>query len=82
MAKKKKVDIGRPPTPAEVVAAREAAGLTQTAAAAKIYTTLRTWQAWEAHTKRKMHPAIYELFLIKTGQTERLSAWVQGKAMP
>ena len=67
----------RNPTPAEVIAAREAAGLTQTEAARKVYSTLRAWQRWETedpNDSRRMHPAIFELFLIKTGQTDRLAA--------
>lgn len=62
----------RNPTPAEVRAAREAAGLTQAQAAALVYANLRAWQRWEAdeqttETARRMHPAIWELFRIKTG---------------
>lgn len=56
------------PTPAEVIAAREASGLTQPAAAAVIYSTLRTWQDWESGARR-CHPAFLELFRIKTKQT-------------
>ena len=52
------------PTPASIRAARAAAGLTQTQAAALIYCTLRGWQDWEAG-KRAMHPAFFELFLLK-----------------
>lgn len=53
------------PSPAEIRAAREAAGLTQTQAAALIYCTLRGWQNWEGGL-RPMHPAFFELFLHKT----------------
>ena len=53
------------PAPAEILAAREAAGLTQTEAAAVIYSTLRTWQDWEAGARR-MHPGLFELFQLKT----------------
>lgn len=59
------------PTPAEIRAAREAAGLTQTQAAQVIYSTLRAWQNWEnddATDGRRMHPAAFELFMLKTGQ--------------
>ncbi|OGS91741.1 MAG: hypothetical protein A2061_01140 [Gallionellales bacterium GWA2_59_43] len=60
------------PTPSEVRAAREAAGLTQTAAAALVFTTCRTWQQWEAEEgtagHRRMHPAFWELFRIKLPQ--------------
>lgn len=59
---------GANPKPAEIKAAREDAGLTQTAAAELVYSTLRTWQDWEAEgdTNRRMHPAIWELWQIKT----------------
>ena len=36
--------------------------LTQSAAAALIGKSLRTWQAWESG-ERKMHPAFYVMFL-------------------
>jgi len=52
------------PLPEQVRAAREGAGLTQTAAAALIFSTLRTWQDWEAG-KARMHPGLWELFRIK-----------------
>lgn len=61
--------LGRTPKPEEVRAAREAAGLSQTAAAALIHATLRTWQNWEADESdpnhRRMHPGLWELFLLK-----------------
>ena len=44
---------------------REAAGLSQTAAGALLHTTCRTWQQWEAGDRR-MHPAFWELFLLKS----------------
>jgi DNA (cytosine-5)-methyltransferase 1 len=53
------------PTPAEIRAAREAAGLTQTQAGALIHNTLRAWQRWEAGDS-PMHPAFWELFKMKT----------------
>lgn len=56
--------MARSPIPAEIRAAREAAGLTQTQAAALIYCKLRSWQDWEAG-KRRMHPAMWELFRVK-----------------
>lgn len=52
------------PSPADILAAREAAGLTQTAAAELVYAGLRGWQEWEAGTRR-MHPGLWELFVIK-----------------
>lgn len=60
-----------PPTPQEIREYRQSIGLSQTAAAELIYSTLRTWQGWEADEaadwNRKMHPGLWELFLIKTG---------------
>lgn len=53
------------PAPDAVKAARAAVGLTQTQAAALIYCTLRGWQDWEGG-QRAMHPAFFELFLLKT----------------
>jgi DNA (cytosine-5)-methyltransferase 1 len=57
--------MNKSPTPEKILFARKAAGLTQTAAAKSIYCALVTWQQWEAGA-RKMHPAYWELFLIKT----------------
>ncbi len=54
------------PAPNAIRAARLAAGLTQAEAAALVYAAQRSWQDWEAG-RRRMHPAIFELFLIKTG---------------
>lgn len=53
------------PTPEQIRAAR--AGLTQTESGRLVYTTLSCWQRWEAG-ERKMHPAIWELFLIKVNK--------------
>lgn len=55
------------PTSERICAAREAAGLTQSAAAALVHANLRSWQKWEAG-ERAMHPAFWELFLIKTSR--------------
>lgn len=52
------------PTPAEIRAARESAGLTQTQAAELVRGTMRAWQEWEAGNRR-MHPGLWELFLRK-----------------
>ena len=60
------------PAPEAIKAARAAAGLTQTQAAALVYCTLRGWQDWEGG-KRAMHPAFFELFLHKTKQLRRLT---------
>lgn len=53
------------PSPAEVRAARERIGYSQTAAAV-IYRTLRTWQAWESGDT-PMDPAFWELWKHKVG---------------
>lgn len=58
------------PQPEEIIKARQDAGLTQTEAAKLIYSTLRTWQDWEA-AKARMHPGLWELFLIKTKTARR-----------
>jgi len=64
----------RNPSATEVRAAREAAGLTQAQAASLVYASLRNWQQWEqgegASSARRMHPAIWELFRIKTRLTQ------------
>lgn len=52
------------PSATEIALIRSATGLTQREAAALVYTTMRSWRAWEAG-ERKMHPAIWELFRIK-----------------
>lgn len=52
------------PTPAEIRSAREAAGLTQTEAAALIHGTMRAWQQYEAG-ERMMHAGLWELFTMK-----------------
>ena len=53
------------PSPEQIRASREAAGLSQSAAAVLIHSTLRTWQDWEAG-KARMHPGLWELFRIKS----------------
>jgi len=64
---------GTVPTPAQVRQAQETAGLTDKQSAELIYCSLRGWTGWKAETcaeqyKRRMHPAVFELYLIKTGQ--------------
>jgi DNA (cytosine-5)-methyltransferase 1 len=54
------------PAPAEVRAARLAAGLTQNEAAALLLTGLRAYQQWESG-ERKMHPAFWLLFRLLIG---------------
>jgi len=56
------------PAPLDIRQARLDAGLSQSAAAALIYSTLRTWQDWEAG-KARMHPGLFELFCIKIGHS-------------
>lgn len=54
------------PEPRAVVQARKEAGLNQTQAGAVVFSSLRAWQQWEAGD-RPMHPALWELFRLKTG---------------
>ena len=63
---------GRPggtPRPAQIKAAREAAGLTQKAAADLVYASVRAWEKWEApeglEHHRRMPPGLWELFQLK-----------------
>ena len=56
------------PEPADIRQARDVAGLTQTEAAALLFTTCRVWQQWEAGDRR-MHPAFWELFCVKSGNS-------------
>jgi DNA-binding transcriptional regulator YiaG len=55
------------PRPAEILRAREAAGLTQTEAGELVHSALKSWQNWEADgpENRRMHPSTWELFNIK-----------------
>ncbi len=52
------------PTPEEIRTNRVFLGLTQAQAAALLHTVDRVWRQWESG-KRKMHPAFWELFIIK-----------------
>ena len=65
-------NVAANPTPDEIRAAREAAGLTQSDAARLVHGTLRGWQNWEAPKDspehRPMHPGLWELFQIKIGR--------------
>lgn len=58
------------PTPAEIIAARQRAGLTQTEAALLVSSRLRTWQDWEGG-KVRMHAGLWELFRIKSRSVKR-----------
>lgn len=57
------------PSTDSIISARINAGLTQQQAAHIVYAGLRTWQHWE-NGDRRMHPAIFDYFLLKTGQSE------------
>lgn len=59
------------PSPESIRSARRVAGLTQTQAAELVMGTLRTWQDWEAGARR-MHPGLWALFLVRTGQHPNL----------
>ena len=52
------------PSPTLIRATRKERGLTQTAAAALVHTTCRTWQQWEAGDRR-MHPGFWALFQLQ-----------------
>jgi DNA-binding transcriptional regulator YiaG len=56
------------PSTTEIRAARDRAGLDEAAAARVVYSSEKFWKECEAGEKR-MHPATFELFLIKTGQS-------------
>ena len=58
------------PSPPEILAARKAAHLTQTAAADLICSRMRTWQDWESGA-RNMPPAKFELFKIKAAKGKK-----------
>lgn len=52
------------PTTEEIRMARESAGMTQEEAAEVVHSNRSTWQDWE-YGKTRMHPGLWELFLIK-----------------
>lgn len=52
------------PTPQQIAQARNAARITQTAAASLVHASLRAWQKWEAGDA-KMPGASWELFNLK-----------------
>ena len=57
---------GRPitqPTPAQVKAVREAAGLTQAECSGLVWVNIRTWQGWE-QGEYPTPLGLWELFLI------------------
>lgn len=71
---KRNPSAARNPKPAEIRAAREAAGLTQGEAAALIYCHINSWQQWESEepsTTRRMHPAFWELWRRKVAERNK-----------
>ena len=67
----------RSPSPKRILAARKAAGLTQKAAAEKCLSALRSWQDWE-YGKRRMHPAIWQVFLHATAPGQAAACELAG----
>lgn len=63
------------PSTTQVLARRQAAGLTQAQAAALLYRSARNWQQWELG-ERAMDPALWELFCLKApgGRSEGASS--------
>lgn len=55
------------PLPPEIIATRQFAKITQTAAADSVGVSRRTWQSWESGLAR-MPFATWALFLLETGQ--------------
>lgn len=71
------------PTPAQIRAARNAAGLTQTQAGALCHRSLRAWMQAESETegsRRNLDPAAWELFLLRTGQHPTCVLFARGPA--
>jgi len=61
------LSVGYPtPTPEDVAAARDEAGMTQQQAAAVVHATREAWKSWEAG-RRAMPAGLFELFCMKTG---------------
>lgn len=58
---------GRPknPKPEHIIAKRIAHGLSEKQASDVIYSTEAAWKRWESG-ERPLHPAMWELFLLKT----------------
>lgn len=54
--------LGHVPTPQEIIEGR--GNLSQSASASLIYTTQARWSDYEKG-KNRMHPAVWELFLLK-----------------
>lgn len=58
------------PEPEDISRARASIGLTQSECALLVHAGLRSWQQWESG-ERRMHPAFWELFRIKSALFER-----------
>lgn len=56
------------PTPSELRDARLTAKQTPEQAAKLIYVSPRRWQSWEDGAQPGIHPAFWELYLLKTEQ--------------
>jgi len=69
------------PSPQLILRARLASGLSQTKAAALVWCQLRAWQQWEAG-QRKMQIGLFELFCIKTFQTEIFNRFEKSNDAP
>jgi len=65
------------PTPAQIRAAREAAGLTQAEASNLVHVTCRAWQMWEIGDQT-MHPGFWELFNLKVLMQKNVENEIQG----
>jgi DNA-binding transcriptional regulator YiaG len=67
-----KTPLRPPPSPEEFIAARNAAGHSQTEAGAVLGVTLRGVQGWESHPDKKgarqCPAAVFTLYLLLTGQ--------------
>jgi DNA-binding transcriptional regulator YiaG len=55
------------PTPDQIRAVRLAVGLSQAEAGEVILSSKRSWENWE-QGRVKMHPGLFDYFLIKTDQ--------------
>ena len=62
----------RNPTPEEIRELRAKMGLSQSQAAALVFSSTIAWQQWETpigrQENRRMHPAAWNLFRLRTGQ--------------
>lgn len=62
-----------PPGPEQIRATRKSAKLTSSAAAELVHVDARTWRRWE-NRERGMHPAFWELFLLKIASLKDAAA--------